>query len=237
MLIPSIDLQGGRIVQLVQGEKLALATDAIEEWIARCEGWPKVQLIDLDAAKGTGQNTELVARICKRLPCRVGGGIRSVDRAREVLALGATHVILGSAFFRSDAVDAVFARGLAEDIGPERIVAAVDSKGGHVVVHGWRTAVPLTAVEAIRALEPFVGAFLYTHVDREGLLQGTDLDAIARVRAATSREVIAAGGITTLEEIDQLDRLGVDAVVGMALYTGRLAWPEPPRSNTRDSSG
>jgi phosphoribosylformimino-5-aminoimidazole carboxamide ribotide isomerase len=229
MLIPSIDLQGGRIVQLVQGEKLALATDAIDEWIARCQGWPKVQLIDLDAAKGVGHNSELVARICDQLPCRVGGGIRSVDQAREILALGATHVILGSAFFRGDAVDSVFARRLAEDIRPERIVAAVDSKGGNVVVHGWRTTVPLTAVQAIRALEPFVGAFLYTHVDREGRLQGTDLDAIARVRAATSREVIAAGGITTLEEINELDRLGVDAVVGMALYTGRLAWPEPPR--------
>jgi phosphoribosylformimino-5-aminoimidazole carboxamide ribotide isomerase len=229
MLIPSIDLQGGRIVQLVQGEKLALATDAIDEWIAKCEGWPKVQLIDLDAAKSAGANSELVARICARLPCRVGGGIRSAARAREVLALGATHVILGSAFFSGGAVDTAFARQLAESIGRERIVAAVDSKGGTVVVHGWRTAVPLTAVQAIEALEPFVGAFLYTHVDREGLLQGTDLDAIARVRAATSRDVIAAGGITTQEEIDRLDRIGVDAVVGMALYTGRLAWPEPPR--------
>ena len=228
MLIPSIDLQGGRIVQLVQGEKLALATDAIDEWIARCEGWPKVQLIDLDAAKSEGDNSPLVARICSRLPCRVGGGIRSVERARNILALGATHVILGSAFFRDGAVDTVFARRLAEDVGSERVIAAVDSKSGHVVVHGWRTAVPLTAVEAIQALEPFVGAFLYTHVDREGLLQGPDLNAIARVRASTSREVIAAGGITTLEEIDHLDRIGVDAVVGMALYTGRLAWPEPP---------
>jgi phosphoribosylformimino-5-aminoimidazole carboxamide ribotide isomerase len=233
MLIPSIDLQGGQIVQLVQGETLALATDAIDEWIARCEGWPKVQLIDLDAAKGAGQNGALVARICARLPCRVGGGIRSAGHAREVLALGATHVILGSAFFRNGAVDTVFARGLAEDIGPERIVAAVDSKGGQVVVHGWRTTVPLTAVQAIRALEPFVGAFLYTHVDREGLLEGTDLDAIAGVRAATSREVIAAGGITTQEEIDHLDRLGVDAVVGMALYTGRLPWPDPPGASSR----
>lgn len=228
MLIPSIDLQGGRIVQLVQGEKLALETDAIDEWIERCAGWPKVQLIDLDAAKGQGQNERLVARISSQLPCRVGGGIRSVERAREILALGATHVILGSAFFRNAAVDAGFARHLAESVGAERVIAAVDSKGGHVVVHGWRTGLPLTTLDAIRALEPFVGAFLYTHVDREGLLQGTDLDAIARVRAATSRDVIAAGGITTLAEIDHLDRLGVDAVVGMALYTGRLPWPEPP---------
>jgi len=228
MLIPSIDLQSGRIVQLVQGEKLALATDAIDEWIQRCAGWPKVQLIDLDAAKAEGTNASLVARICGELPCRVGGGIRSIDRAREVLALGATHVILGSAFFRGGTVDTDFARRLAAAVGADRVIAAVDSKGGRVVVDGWRTALQLTAPEAIRALEPFVGAFLYTHVDREGLLQGTDLDAIAQVRASTSRELIAAGGITTLAEIDYLDRLGVDAVVGMALYTGRLPWPDPP---------
>jgi phosphoribosylformimino-5-aminoimidazole carboxamide ribotide isomerase len=137
-------------------------------------------------------------------------------------------VILSSALFKDGAVDAAFARRLAEAVGVDRVIAAVDSKGGNVVVHGWRTSVPLTAVDAIRALEPFVGAFLYTHVDLEGLLQGTDLDAIARVRAATSRDVIAAGGITTQEEIDKLDRIGVDAVVGMALYTGRLPWPKPP---------
>lgn len=228
MLIPSIDLQGGRIVQLVQGEKLALASDDIEAWIARCSGWPKVQLIDLDAAKGQGNNAALVERICGRLPCRVGGGIRSIERARAILGLGATHAILGSALFRDGAVDTAFAESLADAIGTDRVVAAVDSKAGRVVIHGWRTAVPLTAVDAIRALDPFVGAFLYTHVDREGLLQGTDLDAIARVRAATTREVIAAGGITTLEEIEHLDRIGVDAVVGMALYTGRLPWPDPP---------
>jgi len=228
MLIPSIDLQNGRIVQLVQGEKLALETDAIDEWIDRCAGWPKVQLIDLDAAKGQGHNEALVARICRRLPCRVGGGIRSADRAHEILSLGATHVIVGSALFTKDGVDTSFARQLADRIGVDCIMAAVDSKGGRVVIHGWRTALPLATVDAIRALEPFVGGFLYTHVDREGLLQGTDLDAIARVRAATSRHVTAAGGITTLDEIDQLDRLGVDAVVGMALYTGRLPWPDPP---------
>ena len=228
MLIPSIDLQGGRIVQLVQGEKLALASDDIEAWIARCTGWPKVQRIDLDAAKGDGSNGTLVARICGRLPCRLGGGIRSIERARAALALGATHIIVSSALFRDGAVDVAFAGELAASVGPERMIGAVDSKGGQVVIHGWRTALPLTAVDAIRALEPFVGGFLYTHVDKEGLLQGTDLAAIARIREATGREVTAAGGITTLEEIEHLDRIGVDAVVGMALYTGRLPWPEPP---------
>lgn len=230
MLIPSIDLQGGRIVQLVQGEKLAIGTDAIDDWIARFKGWPKVQLIDLDAAKGEGDNTALVSRICAELPCRVGGGIRSVDRARAVLALGATHAILGSALFRQGAVDLAFAGQIAKAIGRERVIAAVDSRGGQVVVHGWRTQLPLTAVEAVRQLEPFVGAFLYTHVDREGLMQGTDMAAIEQVRSATARPVIAAGGITTMDEVNRLDELGVDAVVGMALYTGRLSLPDPKNS-------
>jgi len=225
MLIPSIDLLGGRIVQLVQGEKLAVESHDFDEWIARFSGFPKVQLIDLDAAKGQGDNTPLVTKICAALPCRVGGGIRSVGRAREVIAGGATHAIVGSALFRDGTVDTTFARTLADEIGADRLIAAVDSKGGHVVIHGWRTHLPLTAVDAIRELEPYFGAFLYTHVDREGLLQGTDLDAIGKVRNATSRDVIAAGGITTMEEVDQLAAMGVDAVVGMAIYTGRMALP------------
>ena len=228
MLIPSIDLMGGRIVQLVQGERLALESHAIDEWIDRFTGWPKVQLIDLDAAKAQGENNELVARICAALPCRVGGGIRSVDRARAVIAGGATHAIVGSALFKRGTIDVDFAETLEKEIGRDRLIAAVDSKGGHVVIDAWRTALPLTAVEAVQRLEPYFGGFLYTHVDREGLLQGTDMPAIRAVRAATTREVIAAGGITTIEEVDELDRIGVDAVVGMALYTGRLALPERP---------
>jgi phosphoribosylformimino-5-aminoimidazole carboxamide ribotide isomerase len=225
MLIPSIDLMGNRIVQLVQGERLALESQAIDEWIDRFRGWPKVQLIDLDAAKNQGQNDDLVARICRELPCRVGGGIRSLDRAVRVIVGGATHAMVGSALFKGGAVDTAFAELLATTIGPSRLIAAVDSKGGHVVVDAWRTSLPLTAVDAMRQLEPFFGGFLYTHVDREGLLQGTDMEAIRRVRAATSREVVAAGGITTMEEVDELDSMGVDAVVGMALYTGRMSMP------------
>ena len=217
---------GGRIVQLVQGERLALESTAIQEWIDRFKGWPKVQLIDLDAAKAQGDNNELVSRICAALPCRVGGGIRSVARAEEVLAGGATHAIVGSALFKGGAINFAFARELADKLGPERLIAAVDSKAGHVVIDAWRTSLPLTAVDAVRQLEPFFGGFLYTHVDREGLLQGTDIPAIRAVRAATSRELTAAGGITTMGEVDELDRIGVDAVVGMALYTGRLTLPE-----------
>ena len=222
MLIPSIDLQGGRIVQLVQGEKLAIEATDPEPWIRKFSAFPRVQLIDLDAAKGHGDNAGLVADICARLPCRVGGGIRSVARAEAVLAGGAHAVIASSALFRDGAVDIDFARTLAAAIGAERVIAAVDSRGGHVAIHGWRTILPVTAVDAVRALEPFCGEFLYTHVDREGLMQGTDVGAILAVRDATTRRVTAAGGITTWDEIDRLDAAAVDAVVGMAVYTGQL---------------
>jgi phosphoribosylformimino-5-aminoimidazole carboxamide ribotide isomerase len=222
MLIPSIDLQGGRIVQLVQGEKLAVETTDVDGWVQRFTGRPKVQLIDLDAAKGEGSNEVLIAHICAALRCRVGGGIRSIDRARDILALGATHVIVSSALFREGTIDYVFARALAEAVGSERVIAAVDSREDRVVIHGWRTPLALTPVDAVRLLEPFVGEFLYTHVDREGLMQGTDMPSIERLRAATNRRLTAAGGITTHAEIDYLDSLGIDAVVGMALYTGKL---------------
>ncbi len=222
MLIPSIDLQGGKVVQLVQGERLAIESDDIDSWVRRFAGRPKVQLIDLDAAKGEGDNSAIVARICAALPCRAGGGIRSIERARGVLALGATKVILSSALFRDGKVDLEFARRLAGEVGLDRLIAAVDGIGGRVVVHGWRTALDVTPAEAISALEPFFGEFLYTHVDLEGLMRGTDMNAIAALRAVTSRALTAAGGITTREEIDRLDSMGVDAVVGMALYTGRL---------------
>ena len=227
MLIPSIDLQNGRIVQLVQGEKLAVETTDTDGWIARFMPYPKVQLIDLDAAKGSGNNLAIVKTICGRLPCRVGGGIRSVDRAREVLEAGAHAVIVSSALFNGGTVNVEFARELAETVGRDRVIAAVDSRGGQVVIHGWKTPLPITAVEAVRALDPWCDEFLYTHVDTEGLMAGTDFNAIRAVREATSRRVTAAGGITTREEIDRLHAEGVDAVVGMAIYTGKLDLGNP----------
>jgi phosphoribosylformimino-5-aminoimidazole carboxamide ribotide isomerase len=232
MLIPSIDLKGGRVVQLVQGEKLAIASDDLDGWVEKFARFPKVQLIDLDAAMSIGHNDDLVRKVAARLPCRVGGGIRSVGRAQDLIETGAKAVIVGSAFFdarggRSAEGPAMlkldFARALAEAVGPQKVIAAVDSRGGKVVIHGWKTTLPISAVDAVRALDPFVDEFLYTHVDKEGLMQGTDMDAIKAVRDATARRVTAAGGITTREEIDALDRMGVDAVVGMAIYTGSLA--------------
>jgi phosphoribosylformimino-5-aminoimidazole carboxamide ribotide isomerase len=223
MLIPSIDLQNGHVVQLVQGEALAIEAADPEPWIRKFARFPRVQLIDLDAAKGRGDNAGLVATICGRLPCRVGGGIRSVSRAQAVLADGAHGVIVSSSLFRDGSVDLDFAKQLADAVGPERVIAAVDSRGGHVAIHGWRTILPISAVDAVRALESYCGEFLYTHVDTEGLMGGTDVEAIMAVRRATGRRVTAAGGITTREEIDLLDAAAVDAVVGMAIYTGQLS--------------
>ena len=225
MLIPSIDLQGGRIVQLVQGERLAVATDDFDGWIARFARFEKVQLIDLDAAKNEGDNGAIVAGICRRLPCRVGGGIRSLDRARAVLDGGARKVIVGSSLFRGfpgGLVNVRFASELADALSPDNLIAAVDARGGRVAIDGWRTQLPITPVEAVRELEQYFGEFLFTNVDVEGLMQGLDRQAIERVRRATTRAVTAAGGVTSEEDIAWLDSIGVDAVAGMAIYTGRL---------------
>jgi phosphoribosylformimino-5-aminoimidazole carboxamide ribotide isomerase len=227
MLIPSIDLKDGQVVQLIQGQRPALATNDIESWVSKFQPFPKVQLIDLDAAMGSGHNNELVRAVVPRLACRVGGGIRTVKRAQEVLGYGAEAVIVGSALFEPTRVNFKFANELANEIGPERIIAAIDSKEGRVVIKGWKESVSLTAVDALKQLEPFCGEFLYTHVDKEGLMKGTDLEAVMTVRRATTHRLTAAGGITTQDEIDILDKAGIDAVVGMAIYTGRLEIPLP----------
>lgn len=223
MLIPSIDLKGGAVVQLVQGERLAIKDDDVFRWVRRFARFPKVQVIDLDAAMGAGDNLALVRQIAGVLSCRVGGGIRTLDRAEDVLAAGATHIIAGSALFKNGQPDLEFAKSLADAVGAGRVIGAVDSRGGRVVIHGWKTPLTLSAADAVRALEPFCGEFLYTHVDTEGLMGGTDFDAILAVRDATARHLTAAGGITTQREIDELHALGIDAVVGMAIYTGTLA--------------
>ena len=222
MLIPSIDLQGGRVVQLEQGARQVFATDDLEGWIKRFSTCPLVQVIDLDAAMRLGSNVGLVRRLCARMPCQVGGGVRTVDDARALLVAGARRVIVGSAFFDERGPRADVAAAFAEALGDESLVAAVDSRSGRVVVRGWTQALPVTAVEAVAALEPHVGAFLYTHVDTEGLLGGTNMEAIRAVQHATRRPVIAAGGIRSVAEVDALDAMGIDTVVGMAIYRGLI---------------
>ena len=223
MLIPSIDLLGGRIVQLVQGEKLRLAFDDFEYWIEKFSKYPLVQLIDLDAAMRQGENAKLVEQIAKRLPVQAGGGIHTVERARQVLDAGARRVIVGSALFSAEGtVNTEFAAGLAESVGAERVVAGIDTKNGRIAVKGWKAQVELTADDAIPELEPYAAAFLYTHVDTEGTMQGFPIDVAARLRKLTKKQLIVAGGIRSQKEVDQLDALGADAVVGMAVYTELL---------------
>ena len=224
MLIPSIDLLGGRIVQLVQGEKLRLAFDDFEYWIEKFTRFPLVQLIDLDAAMRQGDNSELAAQIAKRLPVQAGGGIHSIERARQVLDAGAKRVIIGSAFFSAEgAVNVSFAGEMAACVGADRVVAGIDTKNGRIAVKGWKAQVALTPDEAIPQLEYHVGAFLYTHVDGEGLMRGFPIETAARLRSLTHRQLIVAGGIRSQQEVDALDALGADAVVGMAVYTELLA--------------
>ena len=223
MLIPSIDLMGGRIVQLVRGEKLKLAFDDFEFWIDRFSTYPMVQLIDLDAAMRQGDNAALIERIAKRLPCQVGGGIRDAERARVVLGAGAKRVIVGSVLFCANQVDVSVASAFAATIAPEQFVAGIDTKGGRVAVKGWKEQIELTPEQAILQLEPFCGAFLYTHVDTEGTMQGFPFERAQSLRALTARHLIVAGGIREQSEIDALDAIGVDAVAGMAVYTGQLA--------------
>ena len=223
MLIPSIDLLGGQIVQLVQGEKLRLAFDDFEYWIEKFSRFPLVQLIDLDAAMRQGDNSALVAQIAKRLPVQAGGGIHTIERARQVLAAGAKRVIIGSALFSAEgAVNTEFAAALASSVGAERVVAGIDTKNGRIAVKGWKAQVELTPDDAIPQLNTYVSAFLYTHVDGEGLMKGFPIDVAARLRKLTERQLIVAGGIRSQQEVDALDAVGADAVVGMAVYTDLL---------------
>ena len=227
MLIPSIDLMGGKIVQLVQGKKKALEFENFDEWVTRFCSFPLVQLIDLDAAMGNPPNTKLIEFFVKQLPCQVGGGIRTVEAARAALATGAKRVIVGSSLIKDGAVNQAFAQQLAFEFGVDRLVFAIDSRGGKVAIRGWKEITEITPLAMLKTLDQFCNAFLYTHIDTEGLMTGLPLAPVRELRAATSKQLIAAGGISSLEEVEQLERMKVDAVVGMALYLGKLELPAP----------
>jgi phosphoribosylformimino-5-aminoimidazole carboxamide ribotide isomerase len=222
VLIPSIDLMGGKIVQLVQGERKALESSDFDYWIDRFSRYALVQLIDLDAAKSEGSNQELVASICARIPCQVGGGIREVQRARELLAQGAKRVIFGSSLITAGQVNTLFAEECSRALGRDHVTFSVDSRRGRVAIHGWKEDGGIEPRAMMRTLEPFCGAFLYTHIDTEGTLSGFPLEIARELRETTSRRLIVAGGIRSLEEVEALETMGVDAVVGMAIYTGAI---------------
>jgi phosphoribosylformimino-5-aminoimidazole carboxamide ribotide isomerase len=222
VLIPSIDLMGGKIVQLIQGRKKALEFDNFEAWIERFSSFPMVQLIDLDAAIGSGDNRGILQQFLKRLPCQVGGGIRSIDTAQQILDLGARRVILGSTLITNGRVDTGFAKEIAEIVGVSKLVFAVDANGGKVAIRGWRELTEISPVKMVRGLGEWCEAFLYTHIDTEGMMQGIPKEIVRSLREATAKQLIVAGGISTNEEIEELDQIGADAVVGMALYLGKL---------------
>jgi phosphoribosylformimino-5-aminoimidazole carboxamide ribotide isomerase len=222
MIIPCIDLMEGKVVQLVQGREKALEAGSVEEMLRRFAGFPEIQAIDLDAAMGKGSNDMLVRLVASQAAARVGGGVRTVERARALVEQGARKVIVGTQAFTASGVRHEFLAELRDGIGRERVLIALDSRGGHIVVRGWQEATALSAEAVLGELEPYCSEFLCTYVDKEGMLQGTDLDWFRRLRAATPLELTAAGGITTMDDVRALLDMGVHAALGMAIYTGRL---------------
>ncbi|HWF08792.1 MAG TPA: 1-(5-phosphoribosyl)-5-[(5-phosphoribosylamino)methylideneamino] imidazole-4-carboxamide isomerase [Bryobacteraceae bacterium] len=229
MILPCIDLMDGKVVQLVQGREKALEGDSPDEMLRRFSAFPQIQVIDLDAAMGRGANDDLVEMLAAKALTRVGGGVRTVARARALLDQGAYRIIVGTSAFSVDGPDHAFLQSLVDAVGRDRLVLALDSKGGRIVVKGWQEATSWTAEEVIGELEPYCSGFLCTYVDKEGMMQGTDLDWFRRLRESTNHEITAAGGITTIEDVQALIAMNIHAAVGMAIYTGRLSLAELAR--------
>jgi phosphoribosylformimino-5-aminoimidazole carboxamide ribotide isomerase len=226
MIFPCIDLMDGKVVQLVQGREKALEADSPEEMLHRFAAFPEIQVIDLDAAMGRGSNEELVRLVAAQAVTRVGGGVRTVERAQALIGQGAHRVIVGTSAFTNTGIHEPFLAALRDAVGRDRLIVAVDSRNGRIVVKGWRQATGLTAEEVLRSLEPYCSGFLCTYVDKEGMLEGTDLDWFRRLRAATTLELTAAGGITTMDEVRALLAMDIHVALGMAIYTGRLRLEE-----------
>jgi phosphoribosylformimino-5-aminoimidazole carboxamide ribotide isomerase len=228
VLIPCIDLQEGKAVQLVHGRKRELAIADVMSLLLKFKKYEWLHVIDLDAAMGKGNNSDLTRELCgqaaKRygMKVRVGGGIRTVRRAQEITQWGAHQVIVGSAAFKNGKINAPFLRRLRTRVGRPAIVVALDTAKGNVVIKGWREKLQIQAEQVMEQLKPFCAAFLCTDVDREGTMSGVNLKWFEQLRSATSHPIIAAGGIKARREIDLLGRMGMDAAVGMALYKNRL---------------
>jgi len=224
MIIPCIDLQDGRAVQLVHGRKRRLAVDDVLGLLERFREYPLLHVIDLDAAMGRGSNARLVGALCRKAPMRVrvGGGIRTTARARRILNAGAEKIIVGSAAFRGGHVNRAFLSRLAKRVGRKRIVIAVDTEGGRILVRGWQEKLSLRPEDVFRELGRYASEFLCTYVDAEGTMRGTNLNWFRALRRATPLPITAAGGIRSRREIGALERLGMNAAVGMALYLNRL---------------
>ena len=213
---------GGKAVQLVRGREKKLEADPLE-MLRQFRAFPVIHVIDLDAAMGQGSNDTIVARLCRKRPCRVGGGVRTVERVRELKALGAEQIIIGTAAFEQDGVNRKFLAAARRAAGKRRLMLALDTSRGRIVVKGWRARTGLRAEDVIPELEPYCSGFLCTYVDKEGMMRGTNLRWFRSLRKATRLPITAAGGITTMEEVEALAALDMDAAVGMAIYTGKLA--------------
>ena len=225
MIIPCIDLMDSKVVQLVQGKEKFLELPEPLAVLEKFAAYPEIQVIDLDAAMGKAENNaEVVRELCRRKPCRVGGGIRTVQRAETVVRDGALKAIVGSSAFTSQGIHHEFLRELAAAVPREKILIAVDALGGRVAIHGWKKTLPITCVEALPQLEPYCSGFLCTYIDGEGRLQGTNIEWFRSLRAVTQLPITAAGGITTDAEIAALDELGMHAALGMFIY--RKVFPE-----------
>jgi phosphoribosylformimino-5-aminoimidazole carboxamide ribotide isomerase len=228
MLIPCIDLQHGQAVQLVHGRKRELAVADVLGLLDRFSSYEWLHVIDLDAAMRKGHNNRLVGQLCEearrnyKFRVRVGGGIRTAQRAERLMALGVEQVIVGSAAFRNGRPNLAFLKRLAAQVGRKHVLIALDTAKGHVVIHGWRTALSVEPKDVLAVLEPYCGGFLCTDVDREGTMRGVDLKWFRSLRAATKLPIVAAGGISSTREIRALEKMGMDAAVGMALYKDRF---------------
>jgi phosphoribosyl-ATP pyrophosphohydrolase/phosphoribosyl-AMP cyclohydrolase len=231
MVIASIDVQGGRVVQLKQGAELVLQRDDPLELAEEFDRYGEVAVIDLDAAMGKGSNLEMIKTILRKAECRTGGGIRTPEQAKELVSLGARKIIVGSGAFRDPAkkgaggefgVNIPFLEAMAGKIGRERLIVAVDARGGEIVVDGWKTPTSLDLIETAKAVETFASELLFTCVEREGGMAGIDLEQVRKLREAVSCRITAAGGVSTLDEIEELASLGCDVQLGMALYTGKI---------------
>jgi len=242
VIIASIDIQGGKVVQLRQGAEKVLERDNPLELAAEFDRYGEIAVIDLDAAMGVGSNIEMIKPLLRKAECRVGGGIRTPELARELVSLGARKIIVGSGAFRAPGggfeVNVPFLQAMSRKIGRERLIVAVDARDGEIVVDGWKTPTGLDLIEAARAVEPFAGELLFTCVEREGTMTGIDLGPARKLRESVSCLVTVAGGVSTLDEIEGIAALGCDVQLGMALYTGKvsladafsvsLAWGKEP---------
>jgi len=259
-VIPCIDVMGGKVVQLVKGEKKTLELESADEAVEMFRGFPLLHIIDLDAAKGTGHNRELIGEILGKVRARVGGGVRSVADAKALVEMGAEQVIVGTAAFsgrswpperdppRRDSspmdrgrlpalperegkesgndIRSDFLRGLCAAIGRERVVVAIDVKNGRIAVKGWQATLDLAPADVLAELEPYCAGFQCTYVDREGMMEGTNLDFFLDLRKRTNSLLVAAGGISSMDEVRTLTDAGIEVALGMAVYMGKLSLTE-----------